>query len=102
MLFRDVDGVRHEPYELLTVDIEEQNQGAVMEELGRRKGRRWLVRYGTRLKITDERLDLARGLVENGAYVIEHYGAGDSYKVDLGLASYEKQAKAKSDGKAEP
>ncbi len=27
--------------------------------------------------------------------VIEHYGAGDSYKVDLGLASYEKQAKSK-------
>ncbi len=38
VLFKDVDGVRHEPYEMLTVDIEEQNQGAVMEELGRRKG----------------------------------------------------------------
>jgi GTP-binding protein len=38
VLFKDVDGVRHEPYELLTVDVEEQNQGAVMEELGRRKG----------------------------------------------------------------
>jgi len=38
VLFKDIDGVRHEPYEMLTVDIEEQNQGAVMEELGRRKG----------------------------------------------------------------
>ncbi|MFN3565446.1 MAG: translational GTPase TypA [Burkholderiaceae bacterium] len=38
VLFKTVDGVRHEPYELLTVDIEEQHQGAVMEELGRRKG----------------------------------------------------------------
>jgi GTP-binding protein len=38
VLFKDVDGVRHEPYEMLTVDIEEQHQGAVMEELGRRKG----------------------------------------------------------------
>ncbi len=38
VLFRTIDGVRHEPYELLTVDIEEQHQGAVMEELGRRKG----------------------------------------------------------------
>jgi hypothetical protein len=28
--------------------------------------------------------------------VIEHYAQGDSYKVDLGLASYEKQAKTKS------
>jgi GTP-binding protein len=38
VLFKDIDGVRHEPYEMLTVDIEEQHQGAVMEELGRRKG----------------------------------------------------------------
>lgn len=27
-----------EPYELLTVDVEEEHQGSVMEELGRRKG----------------------------------------------------------------
>jgi GTP-binding protein len=27
-----------EPFEMLTVDVEEQNQGAIMEELGRRKG----------------------------------------------------------------
>jgi GTP-binding protein len=38
VLYREVDGERHEPFELLTVDVEETNQGAVMEELGRRKG----------------------------------------------------------------
>jgi len=38
VVFKDVDGVRHEPYELLTVDLEDAHQGAVMEELGRRKG----------------------------------------------------------------
>lgn len=38
VLYKDIDGVRHEPYELLTVDIEEAHQGGVMEELGRRKG----------------------------------------------------------------
>ena len=38
VLLKDVGGVKHEPYELLTVDIEEQHQGAVMEELGGRKG----------------------------------------------------------------
>ncbi|GIL06934.1 MAG: GTP-binding protein [Betaproteobacteria bacterium] len=38
VLFKTIDDMRHEPYELLTVDIEEQHQGAVMEELGRRKG----------------------------------------------------------------
>lgn len=31
--------------------------------------------------------------------VIEHYAQGDSFKVDLGLASYEKQAKAKPEAK---
>ena len=32
------NGDRHEPYEQLTVDIEEQHQGAVMEKLGERRG----------------------------------------------------------------
>lgn len=38
VLFKEVDGVKLEPYELLTVDVEEEHLGAVMEELGRRKG----------------------------------------------------------------
>ncbi len=33
-----VDGVECEPYELLTVDVEEDHQGGVMESLGLRKG----------------------------------------------------------------
>ncbi|MCD6735070.1 MAG: translational GTPase TypA [Burkholderiaceae bacterium] len=35
---RIVDGERQEPYELLTMDLEDAHQGAVMELLGRRKG----------------------------------------------------------------
>jgi len=38
VVFRTVDGVKQEPYELLTVDVEEETQGVVMEELGRRRG----------------------------------------------------------------
>jgi GTP-binding protein len=38
VVFKMVDGVRHEPYEMLSVDVEEANQGGVMEELGRRRG----------------------------------------------------------------
>jgi len=38
VVYREIDGKRHEPYENLTVDIDDENQGAVMEELGRRKG----------------------------------------------------------------
>ncbi|MBW7860381.1 MAG: translational GTPase TypA [Rhodocyclaceae bacterium] len=38
VVFKEIDGVRCEPYEMLTVDVEEGHQGAVMEELGRRRG----------------------------------------------------------------
>ena len=38
VVYREIDGKRHEPYENLTVDIDDDNQGSVMEELGRRKG----------------------------------------------------------------
>ena len=38
VVFKEIDGVKCEPYEMLTVDVEEANQGAIMEELGRRRG----------------------------------------------------------------
>jgi GTP-binding protein len=38
VICRDVDGERHEPFEQVTVDVEEQHQGAVMEKLGARGG----------------------------------------------------------------
>jgi GTP-binding protein len=38
VVVKTVDGVKMEPYELLTVDVEDSNQGGVMEELGRRRG----------------------------------------------------------------
>jgi GTP-binding protein len=38
VVYKEVNGERHEPFELLTVDVEDAHQGGVMEELGRRKG----------------------------------------------------------------
>ena len=38
VIFREVEGEVCEPYEQLTVDVEEQHQGAMMEALGMRKG----------------------------------------------------------------
>jgi GTP-binding protein len=38
VVYKDIDGVRCEPYEMLTVDVEDSHQGAVMEALGARKG----------------------------------------------------------------
>ena len=38
VVFKEINGERCEPFELLTCDVEDAHQGAVMEELGRRKG----------------------------------------------------------------
>ena len=38
VVMKEVNGVKMEPYELLTIDVEDSHQGGVMEELGRRKG----------------------------------------------------------------
>lgn len=38
VIIREIDGEKMEPYESVTIDIEEQSQGKVMEALGERKG----------------------------------------------------------------
>jgi GTP-binding protein len=38
VLMRDIDGVKSEPFELLTVDLDDQHQGGAMEALGLRRG----------------------------------------------------------------
>ncbi|MBS4705269.1 translational GTPase TypA [Aeromonas veronii] len=38
VILRTVDGVLQEPFETVTVDVEEAHQGSVMEQLGLRKG----------------------------------------------------------------
>jgi GTP-binding protein len=38
VVFRELDGRRQEPIELVTADVEEQHQGGVMQALGERRG----------------------------------------------------------------
>ena len=38
VVIREINGEKQEPYEMLTVDVDETNQGAVMEALGARRG----------------------------------------------------------------
>ncbi len=38
VIMREIDGEVQEPYEFVTLDVEEQHQGAVMEQMGQRKG----------------------------------------------------------------
>jgi GTP-binding protein len=63
VLFKDVDGVKQEPYEMLTVDVEDANQGAVMEELGRRKGELQDMQSDGRGRVRLEYRIPARGLI---------------------------------------
>jgi GTP-binding protein len=77
VLFKDIDGVRHEPYELLTVDIEEQHQGAVMEELGRRKGELRDMQPDGRGRVRLEYRIPARGLIGfQGEFLTATRGTG--------------------------
>ncbi|CUA84725.1 MULTISPECIES: translational GTPase TypA [Gulbenkiania] len=38
VVFKEINGEKCEPYENLTIDLEDDHQGAVMEEIGRRRG----------------------------------------------------------------
>jgi GTP-binding protein len=38
VIIREIDGVRQEPFEQVTLDVEEGHQGAIMEKLGQRGG----------------------------------------------------------------
>ncbi|MDO5668193.1 MAG: translational GTPase TypA [Alcaligenaceae bacterium] len=38
VVYREIDGVMCEPMELLTIDLDDDHQGAIMEEIGRRRG----------------------------------------------------------------
>jgi GTP-binding protein len=38
VILKQVDGVTHEPFETVTIDVEEQHQGSIMEQIGTRKG----------------------------------------------------------------
>ncbi|WP_031434449.1 translational GTPase TypA [Methylomarinum vadi] len=38
VIIREIDGEKCEPFELVTIEVEEQHQGAIMEKIGERKG----------------------------------------------------------------
>lgn len=63
VILKEVNGEKQEPYELLTVDIEDQHQGAVMEELGRRKGDLLDMASDARGRVRLEYRIPARGLI---------------------------------------
>jgi GTP-binding protein len=63
VLTKTIDGVVHEPFEALTVDIDENHQGGVMEALGRRKAELKDMSNDGRGRVRIEYRVSARGLI---------------------------------------
>ncbi|MBK7250709.1 MAG: translational GTPase TypA [Gammaproteobacteria bacterium] len=63
VLVKTIDGVLHEPYEALTVDIEEGHQGSVMEALGTRRAELLDMNIDGRGRVRLEYRVPARGLI---------------------------------------
>jgi GTP-binding protein len=63
VIYKTIDGIQCEPYELLTIDTGEEYQGVIMENLGRRRAQlQNMIHHGTK-KITLEFKVPARGLI---------------------------------------
>ncbi|MHB1173917.1 MAG: translational GTPase TypA [Sulfuriferula sp.] len=63
VVYREINGEKCEPYEALTVDVEEVNQGSIMEELGRRRGDLQDMQSDGRGRVRLEYRIPARGLI---------------------------------------
>ncbi len=63
VILREIDGRVCEPYEQLTVDVEEQYQGAVMEALGGRKAELKNMMSGARGRVRLDYIVPSRGLI---------------------------------------
>ncbi|MGH8377688.1 MAG: translational GTPase TypA, partial [Gammaproteobacteria bacterium] len=63
VIYHEVIGERHEPFEMLTVDIEERHQGGVMEALGSRGGDLADMRSDGRGRVRLDYVIPSRGLI---------------------------------------
>ena len=63
VILKEVDGEKQEPYENVTFDVEEQHQGAVMEQMGNRKGEMTNMEVDGKGRIRIEATVPSRGLI---------------------------------------
>jgi GTP-binding protein len=94
VVLHDVDGEKHEPLEMLTVDVEDGHQGGVMQELGMRKGELQDMQPDGRGRTRLEYRIPARGLIgfstefqnlTRGTGLMSHIFDGyEAYKGDIG------------------
>lgn len=82
VIIKEIDGVKHEPFEQLTVDVQEQHQGTVMERLGSRKAEctNIATSIGGRVKL--DFVIPARGLIGfRGEFLTATAGTGLYYSI---------------------
>jgi GTP-binding protein len=94
VVLHEVDGEKHEPIELLTVDVEDPHQGAVMQELGQRKGELADMQSDGRGRVRLDYRIPARGLIgfsteflniTRGTGLMSHIFDGyEAFKGDIG------------------
>ncbi len=63
VIIKEVNGEKQEPYEMLTVDVESVNQGAIMEKLGMRRGDLLNMEPDGKGRVRLEYMIPARGLI---------------------------------------
>jgi hypothetical protein len=73
VIVREIDGELHEPYEQLTVDVEEQHQGTIMEKLGERRGDLLDMQPDGKGRVRLDYLIPARGLIGFPDRVPDHH-----------------------------
>ncbi len=63
VIIKEINGEKQEPYEMLTVDVESVNQGAIMEKLGMRRGDLQNMEPDGKGRVRLEYMIPARGLI---------------------------------------
>jgi GTP-binding protein len=77
VIVKEVNGEKHEPFEQVVIDVEEQHQGKVMEELGLRKGELHNMQPDGKGRIKLEFLCPSRGLIGfRGQFLTMTSGSG--------------------------
>lgn len=91
VIYKVIDGVKCEPFELLTIDVEEEHQGIIMETLGKRRGILQNMEHHGSKKVRLEFKVPARGLLGfRGQFLTDTRGTGlmshrfMSYEADAG------------------
>ena len=98
VLFKEIDGVKQEPIERLTVDVPEEFVGTVMEKMGARKGELQSMHpVGSRMRV--QFLIPARGLFGyRSEFLTDTKGEGVMNSVFEGYAPYKGEIARRSQG----